>query len=53
MNKFSLTRYKFVPEMYLRKPVLTYSARGSFRKTKQEYKSLKEQEIHNIFLKTD
>ena len=43
-----LEKDKFMPEMHLRQPGFTYSARGPF--TKKEHKKLKEQEIHNIFI---
>ena len=36
--------------MYLRQPGFTYSAGKSFTEYKQEYKKLKKQEIHNIFI---
>ena len=39
-----------MPEMYLRQPRSTYSACGPFTKTKKEYKNLKKQEIHDIFI---
>ena len=37
--------------MYLRQPGFTYSACGPFKKTKKEYKNLKKQETHDIFIK--
>ena len=44
-------------EMHLRQPEFTLSACGPFTnnllETKEEYKSLKKQEIHNIFIKTN
>ena len=52
VNKFLLARDKFVPEMYLRQPGFTYSVCGPFTKNK-EYKNLKKQEIHYIFIKTN
>ena len=42
-----------MPEMHLRQPGFTYSACGPFMKNKKEYRSLKKQEIHNIFTKTN
>ena len=52
VNKLLLTGNKFMPEMHLRQPEFTYSACGSFlKKINKEYKSLKKQEIHNIFIK--
>ena len=54
VNKFLLARDKFMPEMYLRQPGFTYSACGPFtKKTKKEYKNLKEQVIHDVFIKTN
>ena len=38
-------------EIHLSKPGCTYSACGSF--AKKEYKNLKKQEIHDIFIKTN
>ena len=38
-------------EMYLRQPGFTQSACGLITKTKKEYKNLKKQEIHDIFIK--
>ena len=43
VNKFLLAGDKFMPEMHLRQPGFT----------KKENKSLKKQEIHNIFIKTN
>ena len=41
-------------EMDLRQPGFTYKACGPFKKkTKKEYKNLKKQDIHNIFIKTN
>ena len=34
-----------MPERHLMQPTFTYSAGGSFTKTKKEYKNLKKQEI--------
>ena len=52
VNSFLLARYKFMTEMHLRQLGFKYSASGSFKKTKKEYKVLKKQEIHDIFIKT-
>ena len=41
-----------MPKMHLKQPGFTDSACGPSIKTKKEYKNLKEQEIHNIFIKT-
>ena len=35
VNKFLLTRDKFIPEMHLRQPGFTYSACGPFIKSKE------------------
>ena len=35
-NKFLLAGDKFIPEMHLRQPGLTYSARGPFIKAKKK-----------------
>ena len=51
VNKFLLAGDKFMSEMHLRQPGLTYSACGRFTKNKKEYKNLKKQEIHDIFVK--
>ena len=48
INKFLLPGHKFLPEMHLRHPGLTYSAWEPFTKTKKEYKNLKKQGIHDI-----
>ena len=51
VNKFLLVGDKFMPEMHLKQQGFTYSACGPFFLKKKEYKSLKKQEIHNIFIK--
>ena len=51
VNKFLLAEDKFMPEMYLKQPGFTYSACGSFTKTKKKLKKLKKQEIQTIFTK--
>ena len=48
LNKFILAGDKFLPEKHLRQAGFTYS--GSFTITKKEYKNLKKQGIHNIFI---
>ena len=50
---FSLAGDKFMPQIHLRQPGFTYSACGTFKKTRKEFKALKKQEIHNIFIKTN
>ena len=49
VNIFLLTGDKFVPEMHLKQPRFTYSACGSFTKNKKVFKSLKKQQIQDIF----
>ena len=42
-----------MPEIHFRQPGFTYSACGPFTKEmKKEYKNLKKQEIHDIFIRT-
>ena len=53
VSKILIAGDKFMPEMHLRQPGFTYSACGPFMKNKKEYRSLKKQEIHNIFTKTN
>ena len=59
VTKFLLAGDKFMPEMHLRQPAsldksgFTYNACGPFTKNKKEYKNLKKQEIHDIFIKTN
>ena len=38
-------------EIHLRQPIFRYSAYGPFKKN--EYKNLKKQDIHDIFIKTN
>ena len=53
-NKFLLSGDKFMPELHLRQPGSTYSACVPFTKNKERIiKSLKKQEIHDIFIKTN
>ena len=42
VKKFLLAGDKFMPEMYLRQPVFTYSACGSFIKNKERIQNIKE-----------
>ena len=53
VHKFLLERDKFIPEIHLRYPGFTYSACRPFTKIKKEYKHLKKQEIHDIFINTN
>ena len=41
INKFLLVDDKFVPEMHLRQPGFTYSARGPFTKNKERIEKFK------------
>ena len=50
VNKFLLVGHKFMPEMHLKQPGVTYSACGPFTKNK-EFKNLKKQETRAIFKK--
>ena len=51
VNKFLLGGDKFMPEMNLRQPGLTYSACRPFTKNKEKFKTLKKKEIQAIFTK--
>ena len=42
VNKFLLAGNKFVPEMYLKQPVFTYSACGPFTRNKERIQKFKE-----------
>ena len=53
VNKFLLGGDESMPEMHLRQLGLIYSACGSFAKTKKEYKNLKKEEDHDIFIKAN
>ena len=53
VNKFLLGGDESMPEMHLRQLGLIYSACGSFTKTKKEYKNLKKEEVHDIFVKAN
>ena len=53
VSKFLLPGDKFMPEIYLRQPGLTYSACGPFTKNKERIQKLKKQEIPNIFIITN
>ena len=41
VNKFLLAGYKFMPEMHLRKPVVSYSACETFTKNKERIQKFK------------
>ena len=52
VNKFLLAGDKFMPQMHLTQPQLTYSACVSFTKNRVRIQKLKKkQEIQNIFTK--
>ena len=52
VNKFLLAGDKFMPEMHLRQPRLTYRACGPFTKNKERIQKLKKKQvIHDIFIK--
>ena len=42
-----------MPEIHLRQAGFTYTACGPFTKKKKDYKTLKKQEIDDIFIKTN
>ena len=42
-----------MPEMHFRQPGFTWSGGTFTKQTKTEYKSLKKQKIHDIFIKTN
>ena len=52
VNKLLQAGDKFIPEMYLRQSGFTYCVCRPFTKNK-EYKNLKKQKIHYIFVKTN
>ena len=49
---FLLSVDKFMPEMHLRQPGFTDRACSTFTENKEEIKKSKQQEIHDIFIKT-
>ena len=53
VNRFLLAGDNFLPEMHLRQPGFTCSACGPFIKKRKKIKSLKKEEIHDIFIKTN
>ena len=53
VNKFLLVGDKFTPETHLRKSVFKVVVVEHLQKAKEEYKSLKKQELRDIFLKTN
>ena len=53
INKFLLSGDKFMHEMHLRQPQLTYSACGPFTKPKQRIQKFKETEITKYIYKNE
>ena len=51
VNKLLLARDKFMPELLLKQPGFTYSACEWFTKNKELIRTLKKQEIQDIFIK--
>ena len=52
VNKVLLTVDKFMPQIHLKQPGITYSACGPFtKKQREEFKKLKKQEIQALFTK--
>ena len=49
VNKVLLASDKFMPELHLKQPGITYSACGQFTRKKKELKSLSRQEIQILF----
>ena len=52
VNQFLSAGDKFMSEMHLKQPGLTYSACGPFPKNKERIRNLKKQEIRVTFTKT-
>ena len=42
INKFLLTRNKFIPELHLKQPEFTYSACGPFTKHREKIQNFRE-----------
>ena len=53
VNKFLLAGGICMPEMHLRQTEFTYSVCETFTKIKERIKTIKKQEIHDIFIKTN
>ena len=51
VNEFLLAGDKFMSEMHLKIPALTYSAYGPFTENKKRIKKLKKQVIQDILIK--
>ena len=52
VNKFLFAGDKFMPKMRLRQPRFTYSVCGP-KKNNKEFKNLKKQGSHDIFIETN
>ena len=52
VNMFLLGGDKLMPEMHLRQPGLTHSARGPLTKNKASIQKFKTQDIQGIFVRT-
>ena len=53
VNNFLLAGNKFMPEMHLKQPGLTYSVCGPFTKNKERIQKLKETENTNYIYKNE
>ena len=53
VNKFFLARNKFMPEMHLKQPGFTYSARGQFTRNNERIQKFMETGNTNYFYKND
>ena len=53
VNKFYLEGYKFTREMHIKQPEFPWSVKNTLLKAKEEYENKKNQEIHDIFIKTN
>ena len=50
VNKFLLAGDRFMPEMHLRNPRLTYSSCGPFTKNEERIQKHKKLKIHDVFI---
>ena len=53
VNKFLLARNKFMPEMHLKQPGFTYSARGQFTRNNERIQKFMETRNTNYIYKND
>ena len=53
VNKFYLEGYKFTREMHIKQPEFPWSVKNTLLKAKEEYENKKNQEMHDIFIKTN